>query len=394
MSRADSGSWKSSPPPECPFPQSRDVRSCTFSGRYASYTDADTWYPSWASDGRLYSPFTDTIGDGVHGVLARSGERESAVVGHAKIVGDDPLDLSVVEPATVAGPGGEYPGRYPSACLHHNGVWYVGTYGLVDAEYEGFNWPILGPFAGFHISRDDGASWTQSPHSVDTGSALFPEPDQFKGPVKLGAPHVVDFGQNMEHSPDGMMYLVAHGSEEADEVSRKANLSWVTGDQVYLCRVTPSPQSVNDESQYEYFAGHDSSGEPIWSHEFGTIRPIAEWPGHMGPATITWNAPLGRYLMCVTDGWPTTKDMDSYILESERITGPWKLVHYFEKLGPQAYFLNFPSKFVSPDGKSAWLCYSANFALTDIRMDPEAGLPPGSRYALCLQQIEFETGDS
>ena len=56
----------------------------------------------------------------------------------------------------------------------------------------------------------------------------------------------------------------------------------------------------------------------------------------MGCVTITYNAPLKKFMMCVTDGWPTDETMDTYILESDHITGPWKLVHYFEKLGPQA----------------------------------------------------------
>jgi hypothetical protein len=32
-------------------------------------------------------------------------------------------------------------------------------------------------------------------------------------PVKIGAPKFVDFGKNMEHSPDGKAYLVAHGAD-------------------------------------------------------------------------------------------------------------------------------------------------------------------------------------
>ena len=31
------------------------------------------------------------------------------------------------------------------------------------------------------------------------------------------------------------------------------------------------------------------------------------------------------------------------------------------KFGKQGYFLNFPSKFISADGRTAWLSYSANF---------------------------------
>lgn len=387
--QATATGWKSAPPGDCPFSQSTDFPGCVLVGRYANYTDADTWYPSWGGDDKLYSPFTDTIGNGVNGVMSRSGGGASAVVGHATIVGDDPMNLSVVNPGTIPGPGGQYSGRYPCASLHHDGIWYIGTYGLTNAGYGGFNWPILGPFGGFHISSDNGKTWTPSPLSTDVGEALFPEPETYKGPVKMGSPHVVDFGKNMEHSPDGKMYLVGHGSTQKDQEDRKANLSWVTGDQVYLSRVDPAPDTVNDESQYEYFAGHAADGGAVWSTEFTDLKPIAEWNNNMGCVTITYNAPLKKYMMCVTDGWPTTKDMNTYILESDQITGPWKLVHYFADFGPQAYFVNIPSKFISADGRTAWLLFSANFAYRDIRMNAEAGTPKGSRYSMSFQKINL-----
>jgi len=92
--------------------------------------------------------------------------------------------------------------------------------------------------------------------------------------------------------------------------------------------------------------------------------------------------------MCITDGWPTTRSMNTYILESDHITGPWKMVTFMKDFGPQAYFVNIPSKFISDDGHTAWLCYSANFAYG--RKNPKfEGFPPGSQYKLCLQEIKL-----
>jgi hypothetical protein len=39
--------------------------------------------------------------------------------------------------------------------------------------------------------------------------------------------------------------------------------------------------------------------------------------------------------------------MNSYILEADAITGPWKIITYMKDFGEQSYFLNFPSKFIS-----------------------------------------------
>ena len=56
--------------------------------------------------------------------------------------------------------------------------------------------------------------------------------------------------------------------------------------------------------------------------------------------------------------------------------------------GEQAYFVNLPSKFISADGRAAWLCYSGNFA-PDWNGERIKVNPPGTRYGLALQQIRL-----
>jgi hypothetical protein len=208
-------------------------------------------------------------------------------------------------------------------------------------------------------------------------------------PLKIGAPHFVDFGKNMEHSPDGKAYLVAHGASEG--VNRRfAYNSWITGDEIYLLRVTPSIKNINDPSKYEFFAGRDEKGTPVWSNSFAKIKPLATWRDNMGCATVTYDAPLKKYLLCVTDGRDTTGYFNTYLLESDEVTGPWKLATYMKRFGEQAYFVNIPSKFISHDGRTMWLCYSANFAQTaGFGSEHVRTRPPGSRYGLCLQEVQI-----
>ena len=68
----------------------------------------------------------------------------------------------------------------------------------------------------------------------------------------------------------------------------------------------------------------------------------------MGCVTATYVPGLKKYLMCVTDGWPTVAKMTSYILEADKITGPWRMVSYMKDFGEQAYFLNFPEQVHQP----------------------------------------------
>lgn len=380
--------WPSQPPADCPFPPSKDLGGILFTGVHSDYHCGDTWYPSWAADGNLYSPWTDGTTDGVSSGSGGDG----ATTGNAVMVGDDPLELTIrntSEPQK-ASPR-PYEGRYPCGSLVHNGVWYYGTYCLGPSGsvvHEGFtyNWPVLGPMPGFRISTDYGKTWTPSPLSPE--QPLFPEPARFMGAVKMGAPHFVDFGRDLEHSPDGKAYLVGMGAEENDPKPRYANLSWITGDQVYLARVTPSRETMNQRAAYEYFAGHDAAGKPVWTSDFTRIRPLLDWNNNMGCATVTYNAPLRKYLMCVTDGWPTVAKMHSYILEADRLTGPWRLVVYMKDFGEQAYFLNFPSKFIGRDGRTLWLCYSANFSPGWNNVALKFN-PPGGRYGLCLHECRL-----
>jgi len=86
-------------------------------------------------------------------------------------------------------------------------------------------------------------------------------------------------------------------------------------------------------------------------------------------------------------GWPTIKFMDTYLLESDHVEGPWKLFTYMEHFGEQGYFVNIPSKFISPDGYTSWLSYSGNFAtFKDLKVNP-----PGGRYGFILQEMKLLT---
>ena len=392
--------WKSEPPADCPFEPSKEYTGIRFSGQKSGFRVGDTWYPSWAEDDRLYSPFTDghcprldggkdlSISDGVVS-FGYGAERTST--GQAVMEGDDPSNLTIYSLGLSHASSLPYHGRYPAGSLVYNGTWYYGTYCLDPAGQAKFgdtvyNWPWLGPFVGFRYSKDYGRTWVETPHSPE--KPLFGETGMYGYPVKIGAPHFVDFGKNMEHSPDGKAYLVAHGADTNDPKYRFYNASWITGDKVYLLRVTPSEENMNDPDKYEFYAGKDKNGNPVWTHNFMEIMPLLEWNDNMGCVTVSFNAPLNKFFMCVTDGGNTCSKMNTYILEADKLTGDWKLVSYMKDFGEQAYFVNIPTKFISKDGRSAWLLYSGNFA-RDWNGEKISEDPPGSHYGLVFQKIEF-----
>ncbi len=374
--------WPSQPPADCPFQKSSDITGVAFTGRHVRYANADTWYPSWAANGRMYSPWTD----GSVGSISSGSGGKKATTGYATIVGDDPLHLEIIDAATYPGDPTPYGGRYPCGGLVYNGVWYYGTYCLLETPGTGLNWDVLGPLVGFRYSRDYGKTWHDTRHTP--ADPLFGEPAAPGGKVKMGSPHFVDFGRNMQYSPDGKAYLVGHGASDPDPSPRPANLSWITGDQIYMARVKPSIHNMNNRAKYEFFAGYDAEQHPIWTRESSRIKPLVDWNNNCGCVTMTYNAPLKKFLMCITDGGTTISKFNTYILESDRVTGPWKLVVYMREFGEQAYFVNIPSKFISADGRTAWLCYAANFTNGYLHTNYR-DIPPGGGYGMTLQEINL-----
>jgi hypothetical protein len=263
----------------------------------------------------------------------------------------------------------------------HDGTWYYGTY-VLD-EPDGVN--ILGPFVGFRVSTDQGRTWDPCPHTPD--APIFGESTKRGTPVRLGSPRFVDFGKNMEFSPDGKAYLIGHGSSRSQHQA-----SWASGDAIFLGRVSLGVSSINDPGQYEFFAGHALDGSDVWTNDYAASEAIFSWPERVGPVSMTFSRAHDRYLMWITAGGRGEGTMDSYLLEAKSPTGPWRWVTYLRRFGVQAYFLNFPSRFLAVDGSTGWLCYSANHSNRYGGLDlPEE--PPGSGYGLCLQEVQLLRGE-
>ena len=410
------------PPQGLPtLPQSSGFAGLRFTGRQRHYQPAiaaDTWYPSWGADDRLYSTYADGSAAGpdgksvrvncqwafsddkqerwfrdlgysvVHGRVVRERDK-STTTGNAILTGDDPFALSVTPLAPFARATERYEGYYPCANLFYKGTWYYGGY-FCHRWLNQHNVPVtyeLGGFGGFRISRDRGATWTDAP--FDDQRPLFPETGRCSGgaPIKLGSPHFVDFGKELEHSPDGYAYLAGHGTYDPDGI-----VNWSSGDAVSLARVRPSPETVNDPKAWEFFAGHSAAGEPRWSHNFAEIAPLFTWPGGAGCVNITYHPHLKRFFGFLCMGWADgdSGPYDTWVVESEQLTGPWHTVARLSGMGGQPYFVCMPSKFLQPNSRKLTLFYSANWRPQRPGVPAvAAAAEPGGVYSLCVAEFEL-----
>jgi hypothetical protein len=401
--------WPSPIPDDCPFERSKDLGSIGLTGRHREYTGADYWYPTWAADGHLYSG----CGDGnVQG-------RKIWNAGIVKIVGDDPLalDFRYLGDFNV----GAGVRRYNSANLIKDGTWY---YGLEDGWNTSSDVGVA-RFWGFLCSRDydrevgrlteitdkklwrvkDNPYWKDPtgiqarhyPRSMPIGE--YPRYDNDQWPPRFGGffdepprvnrirnPRFVDFGKNLEHSPDGYAYMTAHGSEG------KKPPEWANGDSIYLLRAKPA--EIIKPDGWEFFAGLDEKQNAVWVKKVAEAKPLLTWTDKLGSAAVTYNAGLKRYIMCVSPLVVTDNDTKKVkklysakgclLLEADRIAGPWRVFQFLEDFGPNAYTMSVPSKFISADGRTAWLLYSAGWGAGGLKPNP-----PGSKYAACFQEIVF-----
>ncbi len=414
------------PQGEPPLPQSRHFKGLRFTGKQRNYQEtvnADTWYPVWAADGTLYSSYTDgmvkdpsrrnvransqweypegfpkdfherwfrDLGIGVVRGQITSETYKATTAGNATLSGDDPFNLSVTPLEPFTHPSERYEGYYPCANFFHKGIWYYGGYHCHRWLNE-HNVPItyeLGGFGGFRISRDRGKTWQDTPH--DDQRPLFPETGRCSGSaaIKMGTPHFVDFGRDLEHSPDGYAYLSGHGTYDADGI-----VNWCSGDSISLARVRPSSETMNDSAAWEFFAGHDASKQPVWSRDFSRIAPLISWPGGAGCVNITYQPALRKYFGFLCGGWGDgdAGNYNLWVVESDSLTGPWFTVACLRgSCGGQPYFVCMPSKFNQSDSRNLTIFYSSNWR-TERQGIPSWRDPdgPGGAYSLCVAEFEL-----
>ena len=400
--------WKDSPPASTPHEQSKDITGIRFTGRYANYTGADTFYPTWANDGHLYSIWTDGYFQTSRDIkpysckycdkawthLAKNRGLTSITnkwqngtlkpyhchsnvrpfcIGQCKIVGDSPLDLKF----TVLGK--MYSGRnlYPCVNVIAKGIYYIGSYSAFDNA---------GRFNGFRYSKDWDhwaeelkADW-KNHYWTDTRKEDTDFWGADKNPRRFNVPHAVVFGQDNKLSPDGKIYLTAHGQLQG------GRSNWDKGDGIYLCRVDPKPEAVSAPGSYEFFSGRDKNGDGKWTGDIKLAQPILEWKNHLGSDSITYIPKIKKYLLMTARLKDSENNLPYNVLifyEADAITGPYRMVHYLRDWGPQTYFPNVPAKFISADGNKMWLCVACNYS---TKTTPK---PFQCRYAASFHEIEL-----
>jgi hypothetical protein len=333
----------------------------------ASTRGCDSWTPTWAPDGNLYTAFGDCQPEGVPRKIGMGFGRISGAIesglSFAPIATGDPADWDdAALGAGVEAVGDSSESEKPAGMLHVDGrLWYwirnIGPAGTgVRLKYSD-NYDALTP------------SFTWTDWSL-------PE---------IGYASFVQYGQGYAGGPAAYVYAVVPMSSSAPgSVSNSAytlvpGFSLMRGSRIDLTR----------QESWEYFCGSASS--PTWCPQPSAATPIVIEPNsRFTPrAGMSWNPGLGRFMLSlVYDPTPETPNEGTRffggltVLVSPQPWGPWQMVFSSDNLtwpggtsttacdstnwgsGERA---DIPTKYLSTDGRSFYLFSSGGDCLSIAR---------------------------
>jgi hypothetical protein len=343
-----------------PFPTSTTILSARWtSPRYSppSNQRGDILPTIWADDGNQYA----MVDDGGVGIRRGGGLWRQSL---AELTGTPPS----IQVAHVGDP--HHPPPHTFAEIHQNpSLWSgpLGPYyssGLVEAnqvffatEQLDWKWGSDDVFAGLRAiaySTDRGQHWT-------SGRAQFPAP--------LGNLSWVIRGQGGFYA-DGYVYAIA--SEREFNASR-----------LILGRSRPGIGSMTNPAAWQWASAWTKfHGQrwPVWSHSLAASVPVVSWGQHITYPQIAYDGPIRRYLLTFTYSYDNSvpgiwkAGSELVMLEGPHPWGPFSFVAAEPDFGPgNGYAPGFPIKWISRDGQTLWMKWSANFDGCTASLDCSGG---------------------
>ena len=297
---------------------------------------SDNWPITWADDDHQYTAWGDGGGFG--------GTNEAGRVsnGFARLEGNKRDYVGCNIAGGVRSPGGcPSPTSAPFTGKCHGLVSIGGTlYAWRDGDGSSES---AYAFTELWKSTDHAATWSF------TGVRF--RPSDFDPPADRGffCTHFLQFGKDYTSVPahlDGFFYLYATNVKRSDWRVQSPG-------EITLMRV-PTGQ-VESRSAYQYFAGTDGDGKPVWTASRSARRPVWRDPRNgVHRITASYNAPLGRYFLWTEH--TARNSGNTAIYEAPEPWGPWRTVLFDTDFASEVtrskgvIFLSFADKWLSPDG--------------------------------------------
>ena len=280
--------------------------------------DSDSWTFTWADDGALYGAYGD--GRGFEPFLD-----QKLSLGFVKVEGDAAnfAGSNIRSDGEQIGDG--WKGLKPAGMLMVDGALYLW------ARNAGAN----GRECQLARSDDHAQTWVWSDwRFAEFGYCTF-----------------INFGQNYADARDDYVYMVSHDNPHA----------YSSADGFILTRV-PKTQ-ITARGAYEFFQALDGNGDPIWTADIAQRGFVFENPGRAWRSSMVYNSAIGRYIWWQGHQAAVATDEEPGfgIYEAPEPWGPWSTVYYTDLWDMSSGDIGlFPSKWISPDGRTMHLITSAD----------------------------------
>ncbi|HZA98172.1 MAG TPA: hypothetical protein VE399_05300 [Gemmatimonadales bacterium] len=326
----------------------------------------DSWTPTWAPDGNLYTAYGDCrprhapqkLGMG----FGRISGASAYSVSFTPIATGDPLDWD----DTAVGAGVEALGdgpdsEKPAGMLHVDGrLWY-----WIRNIHPGGT--------GIRL-KSSGDYSTTNPQFTWTDWVID----------EVGYASFAQYGKAYGGGPSGYVYAVV--PMRSDAAGSVSNSAYDLVPAFTLIRGRRADLTV--QGDWEFFCG--SSSAPLWCASSGSARPVLYRSAKkFAPrAGMSWNPGLGKFMLSlVFDPTPaTTGDSPRFygglmVLLSSQPWGPWQVVFNSGKTWPggpstttcgptnwgAGERADIPTKYMSADGKTFYLFSSGGDCLSIAR---------------------------
>ena len=319
-----SGAWAANPTP--PMPASPVIAGIDWAPAdtiVRRAKDGDNWPVTWADDDALYT----TWGDGT-GFLLKVERKLS--LGFARVTGS-PTDfdgVNVRSPAEQLGDGRN--GKKAWGILSVDGTLFLW---LGHADNQGAAMQLA-------WSSDRARTWTFADWRFD----------------EFGLIGFINFGRDYADARDEYVYAYSHDGPRAD----------TPADRFILMRAPKD--RLTEPAAWEFFEKLNR-GQPVWTADSRRRGSVFTNPDGCLRSAMTFNSGLQRYLWWQQVPQPKgSKDRGDTrfsggfgVYDAAEPWGPWTTAYYTTKwdVGPGEH-ADFPSKWMSRDGRSLYLVFSGD----------------------------------
>jgi hypothetical protein len=317
-----------------PYPPSPVISGISFdwSTHVRMAQGSDNWPVTWAADDHQYT----TWGDG--GGFGGSNQDGRVSLGVGRIEGSAGSYQGVnvwggkdaLQPAQFTGKS--YGIAAVDGSLY---MWRCGD-GSLEAAFI---------YQKLYRSTDQGQSWQETGVEYTQSN--------FSGSRGFYCPTFLQYGKDYQGARDSYVYMYAPELKSSSwEVQKPGEIT--------LMRVPRS--GLGSRSQYEYFAGLDGGGSPVWTGDMNGRRPVFEdRENGVMTVSVSYNPGLGRYFLITEHTVGMRGNIGIY--DAPEPWGPWTTVLFESGFGTPGidattFFWNFSNKWLSADGRDFTMMFT------------------------------------